>query len=198
MSVLSKIKNSKEQKQIAVSKAILDVIEKDGLNGVTHSKVSRKAGVSRSWIYEYIGKEKSSLIEYAAETLANQFARTDMALPKTKDQLDERLKEGIGFLFDSVEVSPGIVKIYYHMRGKKNPIAEVIRKYEKRWLDGATKSISSIFGVDQEQASMIAELILILRLGFAFRVASSEEPQLARSKAEKTFDLIHKLFTASI
>lgn len=40
-------KNPKEEKQLAVSLAVLEVIEAHGLLGVTHSKVARKAGVSR-------------------------------------------------------------------------------------------------------------------------------------------------------
>ena len=43
---------NKEAKGLAVSIAILEIIESEGLLGVTHSKVARKSKVSRAWIYQ--------------------------------------------------------------------------------------------------------------------------------------------------
>ena len=191
MSVLQQ--NRKEQKQLAISKAILEIIEKDGLLGVTHSKISRKSGVSRAWMYEYIGKEKSSLIEFAAEMLAGYFARTQLALPQTKEALQETLNTATDFIFQSTEQDPAIIKLYFRFRGTKNPIGDVIKKYEKEWLNGATKTASSLLQLPQEEASLLAELLMILRLGFAHRFVSSPKPKEARERAEKIFKLIHGL-----
>lgn len=133
-------KTTKEDKQLSVSIAILEVIERDGILGVTHSKVSRKAKVSRAWIYEYIGKEKSALIEYAAEVFASHFTRAKMIdLPTSKAELESRLKEGTNFLFTSIALNPVVIKLYFRFRGSDNSIGKVIQKYEKQWLKAPLK-----------------------------------------------------------
>lgn len=191
--------NTKEDKQFAVSAAILEVIEKDGLTGVTHSKVSRKSKVSRAWIYEYIGKEKTALIEFAAEVFASHFARTKLTdLPKTKEELESRLKDGMDFLFNSVELSPVIIKLYFRFRGTDNPIGQVIQKYEKQWLGSASKTLVQLLGMPQEQALMLVELMLTLRLGFAHRLATSSKPKESRERAQKIFSYIHSMLSGSV
>jgi hypothetical protein len=196
--VSDRIGNTKEKKQAAVSKAVLAVIEKDGVFGVTHSKVSRKSGVSRAWIYEYIGKEKSALVEFAAEVIAAHFARIKMELPKNKEQLFVQLKDGVEFLLENASSDPLIIKLYFRFRGSQNSIGNVIQKYEKQWLAGATKSAEGILGLSKEQATLLAEVVLTLRLGFAFRVATSTKPQDSRENAEKIFSYMHGLFSSSI
>lgn len=195
---MSALKNNKEQKQIAVSKAILEIIEKDGLLGVTHSKISRKSKVSRAWIYEYVGKEKTSLVHFAAEELASNFARVEFDLPKNKQELQKNLEEAVQFLFEEVEQNPGLIKLYFRFRGTKNPIGDVIKKYEKQWLDGATKVISSLMHLPKEEASLMAEVIMTLRLGFAHRFVTSAKPKESKERTEKIFKLLHQFFPESI
>ncbi len=185
------IKSTKENKQRAVAMAVLEVIEKEGLLGVTHSKVSRKSGVSRAWIYEYIGQDKNAFIEFAADTIASQLTRIKMRLPDNKAELEKQLSEGLDFLFDSVMSDPVVIKLYFRFRGTANPIGKVIAKYEKQWLAGATKSSVKTLGLSSEQASLLAELALTLRLGFAHGLATSDAPGDARARAEKIFGYIH-------
>lgn len=190
--------NAKELKQLAVSIAALEVIESDGLIGVTHSKVARKASVSRAWIYEYIGKEKSALIEYAADVLASHFARTKLTdLPKTKDELELQLEEGADFLFTSVELTPVIVKLYFRFRGTSNPIGEVIQKHEKQWLATASKTLTEVLGMPKEHAALLAEFILTIRMGFAHRLATSKNKVDARARAKQTFGHLHAFLSVA-
>lgn len=192
-------KSNKEIKRLAVSIAILEVIESDGLLGVTHSKISRKSNVSRAWIYEYIGNEKSALIEFGADVFAGHMARVALVeLPKTKESLHLQMKEGVGFLFDSVEQNPLIIKLYFRFRGTANPVGKVIQKYEKQWLENATKTIVAILGLSNDQASLLAEAMLTLRLGFAHRVATSSDVKKSRERAETIFNLIQAMATEAL
>ena len=190
-----RLKNSKNEKQMAVAKAVLELIEKDGLLGVTHSKVARKSKVSRAWIYEYIGKDKNAFIEFAAEAFASYVARLNIEMPKTKEQLQDRLKSGIRFFFESVAKDPVIIKVYFRFRGSANPIGDVIKKYEKKWFEMVINGINEFIALPAEQAAMLVETVLILRLGFAHRLATSETPEDTRKKAEDTFDQLHGLIS---
>jgi hypothetical protein len=192
-------KSNKEIKRLAVSIAILEVIESDGLLGVTHSKISRKSKVSRAWIYEYIGNEKSALIEFGADVFSGHLARVALVdLPKTKESLQLQMKEGVGFLFDSVEHNPLIIKLYFRFRGTANPVGKVIQKYEKQWLENATKTIAAILGLPTDRASLIAETMMTLRLGFAHRVATASDVKKSRERAEAVFDLIQAMATEAL
>lgn len=187
-------KSTKEIKQLAVSIAILEIIEGDGLLGVTHSKVSRRSKVSRAWIYEYIGKEKSALIEFGADVFAGHLARVALVeLPKTKDALHAQLIDGIRFLFDSAEQNPLIIKLFFRFRGTSNPVGKVIQKYENQWLENATTTIVTVIGLPTDHASLLAESMLTLRLGFAHRVATSSEVRQSRERAETVFSLIQAM-----
>lgn len=193
-----KSRNNKESKQLSVSIAILEIIEKEGLLGVTHSKVARKSKVSRAWIYEYIGREKSALIEFAAEVFAGHIARVKIVeLPKSKLELEDRLKTGVHFLFDAMEVNPLIIKLYFRFRGAANPVGKVIEKYEKQWLEGASKTLVDILNFSTEQAKILAEVILTLRLGFGHKIATSANLLKAREEAETVFKTIHACFSTT-
>lgn len=183
--------NTKDAKRLAVSVAVLEVIQKEGLLGVTHSKVARKAKVSRAWIYEYIGKEKSALIEFAADEFGSHIARAKLTeFPKTIAELEERFNEGSNFLFDSLGLSPVLIKLYYQHRGSANPLGRVIQKYEGQWLDGAARTLADVMAMSSTQASLVAELVLILRLGYMHRVATSAAPEHARARANEIFSAI--------
>jgi AcrR family transcriptional regulator len=185
--------NSKKEKQMAVSIATLQIIEKDGLSGVTHSKVARKSGVSRAWIYEYIGKDKNAFIEFAADTIAAHLARITIDLPSDRKVLESQVKEGVQFLFNSVMNDPVFIKIYFRFRGTPNPIGDVIEKYENEWLKMAKVSAVKLIGASPKQAAMIADLVLVMRLGFAHRLATSKNPKVTREQAETIFEYVHGL-----
>ena len=119
-------------------------------------------------------------------------------LPKTKESLHLQMKEGVGFLFDSVEQNPLIIKLYFRFRGTANPVGKVIQKYEKQWLENATKTIAAILGLPTDRASLLAETMLTLRLGFAHRVATASDVKKSRERAEAVFNLIQVMATEAL
>lgn len=193
MSVTGKL--TKEAKYLVVSVAILEVIEKDGLLGVTHSKVARKSGVSRAWIYEYIGRDKDVLIECAADMFGNYFSRANLSkTPKDPDELMARLKEGVDFLFASIEQSPSLIQLFFRFRGTTNPLGKVIHKYETHWLEWAQRTLSTVFKIPKARALQMAEVMFTLRLGLVHRFATSNHSKETRHEAKATLHLVHEAF----
>lgn len=186
--------NSKKDKHFAVSTAVLDIVEKEGLHQITYSKVSRKSGVSRPWIYEYIGKEKSDLIDFAANELGAYFSRVNITeLPKSRAELKKQLSEGVDFLFEATNLNPTVIKLFYRYRGASNPLGKTIEKYEKQWIDSASKTVCEIFGLDSKQGILIVEFILTVRLGYAHRLVTSLDSKETEQRAKDTFETIHNL-----
>lgn len=192
---MSAPKKNKSEKQIKVSEAVLEIIAREGLNGLSHSKVSRRSGVSRAWIYEYLGADKQGLIAHAAEVLAEDFSRAKVSLPRTREELNTQLREGLNFVFDTGATRPVVVQMYFRYRGSDNPIGVAIAKYERQWLRSAQKTLIDLLKLPKEQAELLAELMLTLRLGFTHRVITDPKPRLARDRAESIFAKIHELLT---
>jgi hypothetical protein len=186
-------KDSKEIKQRAVSKAVLEIVEMQGLSGITHSKVSRRSKVSRAWIYEYIGKEKVDLAKFAAQIFGEQFARVGGDLPKNASEIRRQLDEGIHFLFDCAVEDPVIIRLYFRFRGASNALGEIIERYERIWLESAVKKLEDFAKLPREQCLRLADLMLALRLGSCHRIITSENPEVARRAVEKTFGEFHAL-----
>ncbi|MCB0414735.1 MAG: TetR/AcrR family transcriptional regulator [Bdellovibrionales bacterium] len=188
--------SSKKDKQLAVSNAVLDIIEREGLNGITHSKVSRKAAVSRPWIYEYIGKEKNDLIDFAANELGAYFSRVNLTeLPQNISDLEKQLKDGTDFLIETTHLNPTVIKLFYRYRGTSNSLGQIIEKYESKWLKTASKTLCEIFNLAPRDAILIVEFILTVRLGYAHRIVTSFDPKDSEQQAKKTFEAIHNLLS---
>ena len=185
--------DSKKEKQNAISKAVLEIVELQGLSGITHSKVSRRSQVSRGWIYEYIGKEKDDLAQFAAEVFAQKFAHVGGPMPESHREIRKQLDDGVRYLFDCALSDPVIIRLYFRLRGTTNPIGKIIERYENQWLDSAAKKLVDFVKLPKEQSLRIASLLVALRLGACHRMVSAKDPNTARKHLEGTFNEIHSL-----
>lgn len=186
--------NSKQEKQFAVATAILEIIEAEGLLAVTHSKIARRSKVSRAWIYEYIGKEKGDLIDFAANELGGYFSRLNLGqFPKSLHELNVQLKEGSDFLIEAAFTHPTAIKLYYRYRGTSNSIGRIIQDYECKWIQLASKALTEVLDFSAENATLIVEMILTLRLGYAHRLVTSDKPLEIKTKANEAFKTLQFL-----
>lgn len=185
--------DTKSQKYFAVSRAILETIESEGPMHVTHSQVSRLSNVSRAWIYEYMGREREDLINVAADVFGSFFIKATTSIEvHTIKELKALLLEGQEISFQNVRAEPVIIKLYYRFRGTETPIGAVIKKYEKHWLEFITSHLERILKLEKEKAHNYALTILILRLGFYHRMATSSNPDKDYFDAKETIDLVHQ------
>lgn len=183
----------KSNKYFAVSRAILEIIEKGGSEKLSHSRIARLSKVSRAWIYEYMGKEKEDLVNIAAEVFGSYFTKTNTTLEvKTLEDLRTLLQEGQELAFQKNKDEPLIIKLYFRFRGTSTPIGVTIKKYEKHWLDFMSGNILRITGFSQEKALSIARAILILRLGCFHRIATSSTPAKEVVEAREALNLIYR------
>ncbi len=74
-----------------------------------------------------------------------------------------------------------------------NPIGDVIQKHEKKWLRNASHTLIEILQMPSDQASILAELMLILRLGLAHRFATSAKPEESHERAKAVFTYVHSI-----
>ncbi len=184
--------DTKSQKYFAVSHAILEIIENDGLNDLTHSRVARQSNVSRAWIYEYMGKEKANLIEIASETFSNYFTNSSIATEiNTFEDLKNHLIESQEIAFKKILDDSIIIRLYFRYRGTPTAIGTSIKKYESHWLDNMSANIMSCMNCDQKKAKTLALTLLTLRLGFYHRVATSENPAQEHALSKEALEMTY-------
>jgi AcrR family transcriptional regulator len=85
--------------------------------------IARRAGVSRAWIYKYLGGEPAALIAFAVHTYAEAFG-APVAGP-----LDaiERLRAGTRKGLDDARLAPWCVLVFFRFRHAKGPLGDTIR-----------------------------------------------------------------------
>lgn len=186
------MEDSKSQKYLIVSKAILEIIENEGPNHLTHSQVSRRSHVSRAWIYEYMGKKRSDLIEIASDTFSNYFTFKSLKKDiKTKKELINHLRDSQDEAFLKIMSTPVIIKLYFRFKGTPTPMGISIEKYEKSWLDNIADNLVQSLKYSQEKSLTSANTILTLRLGLYHRVVTSKEPSIELLEAKKILELFY-------
>ncbi|WP_413288348.1 TetR/AcrR family transcriptional regulator [Bdellovibrio sp. HCB337] len=185
--------DKKSEKYFAASRAILEIIEKDGPHKLSHAQISRLSKVSRAWIYEYMGKNKEELIDIASEVFASYFTLNNKSVePNTPEEFMGLLKQGQDIAFQKAQTEPLLLKLYFRFRGTTTPIGSAIKKYEKHWTEYIAKCLVQAKVLDPQSALATTRAILVLRLGFLHRIATSSTPAKEALDANESMDLVHK------
>lgn len=67
----------KEERFRRVCEAVLATLLRGGPDALAVSTLARKAGVSRAWIYKYVGADQDALLEAAAHVVGDAFIDRD-------------------------------------------------------------------------------------------------------------------------
>ncbi|MBS1971329.1 MAG: hypothetical protein JSU04_13560 [Bdellovibrionales bacterium] len=188
--------DAKSEKYFNVSRAILEMLEQEGVAALSHTAISRKAKVSRAWIYEYMGRDRQHLLDIASETFGSYFTKTNISVEiLTPADLLKLLRVGHEMTFAKMEAEPILIKLYFRFKGTKTPMGATIKKYEKHWLDYMSEIFMRVLKYDEAEASNICQIIQTLRLGFCHRIVTSAHPIKEKEEALKSLELIHQRIT---
>lgn len=85
--------------------------------------VARRAGVSRPWIYKYLGADPDALVAFAVRTYAEAFGAP---LDGSLDGL-ELLRAGTRKGLDDAVVAPWCVLVFFRYRHARGPVGDAVR-----------------------------------------------------------------------
>lgn len=160
--------STKEQRYRDVAQAVAAIVSAGGVARITVSAVARRAGVSRPWIYKYLGDDPAVLVAHAAKLYAEAFS--DLARSRKADDVPtwralviEATRDG---LRDTL-VAPWCVSLYFRHRHAPDPIGETIREVERRYLQVFVADLPQ--GLRGAMAESFAEVFLATRLGVYHR-----------------------------
>lgn len=179
---------SKDLKFQAVTQALLKILSSSHLE-ITHSQVSRLSGVSRAWLYKYIGQTAHDLTQFAARQIAHDLLHLG-GLPtevmKDKDVSAEKLINHIfqasEHLFALSEYEKDIFKIYFKYLGTDTTIGKLIQQYEKQQIKNLSEAFIQIMNWEKQKALDLAEIILAIKFGISGRLASGAMSATLRKK----------------
>ena len=166
--------NSKELKMVRVAEHTLTLIHQHGLEGLTHSRLARAAGVSRPWIYAYVGKDKSALIALAINHFGRLFSRFDD--PPTSADEGSWIRSqvtGLKAALDTAEKYPWLMPIYFRYRSTETEIGRSIMNAERLYVRRQSLELQNALKIDVKEARVVVELTTAFKLGLAYRWAST-------------------------
>lgn len=173
----------KDLKFEEVSKNLFALLQSVGPAKITHSLVAKKAGVSRAWLYKYVGAKKDDLIHMALQHLGKKLTERDVGeIVTTKAELTQSIVTGMQRMFENTREYPWFVPVYFKYRGSKTAIGETIADVEQAYIERQAAHFETIFKYPRAQAVIAAEILTSFRMGLAF---SWQHGELSR-KSDQT------------
>jgi len=161
---------SKEERFERVTQAVVTSLLSDGLGGLRHATLARRSGVSRQWIYKYLGRDHEDILEHAARTVAEAFVGFEIrfngeTLEEWREWLAEGTRQG---LLDS-ERDPWVMRLYFQYRHELGRIGEAIRHIDQRYLDKFLENMPASLRRNRTQARQFALVFNAGRMGIYYR-----------------------------
>jgi hypothetical protein len=162
--------SSKEKKFDDVFEAVLAILNSHaGLAGVNHSAISRISGVSRPWIYKYVGKTKEELIQKTADHYIKELFRNRKGESMgSMENLKSVIREDTLHFLQQAQRHPRLIPLIFVYFESLGPIGKIVRETFNYHSGKLAKEIERTMKVSKADAEMLAELYSVMRLGLAF------------------------------
>lgn len=167
--------NKKEAKMLSVAQATLQLLGQGGVDAVSFSRIARSSGVSRAWLYKYIGNSDEKLIEFSVDLFGSYFARLDEPVGGGSSRLWTRqVIDRFSALLETSLKYPVVLNIYFRYQATPTLLGQRIARIESVYLKHQVLEIQKSVPVSAAQARMVAEILLGIRMGLAHRWLSAE------------------------
>lgn len=166
-------KNQKQEKYHAFAEATLKLIFHRGEEAATHTQTARAAGVSRAWVYKYVGSERSDILEFAIDYFGKLFVGLETPFEKMNrsNWRDVLLRRTHDFL-TRTHNNRWIIPLYYRFKGTDSVIGRRLDRIESAYAAKLEAELLPILGKnDLRRVQAICEVLTALRLGLAFRLS---------------------------
>jgi len=186
----SSIVSSKELKYNAVYAAVLEILNyRSGLSGLNHSVLSRESGVTRSWIYKYVGKTKEEIIKRTSEHYVHELYRDRKLTPlSTIKELRKYIREDSLSFLKQAQKHPQLIPLIFIYYDSIGPIGEIVRESFKIYSNRLSSDIQKLLEISKTDAELISELISMTRVGLAFFLVGRNQSK-TKSNRSTNYDI---------
>lgn len=167
----------------------LQILEQKGPQGLTFSAVSRKAGISRPWIYKYIGNKQSDILDFIISEIGKEVGMMHGPWRDLEgDSVLEALQNGFTSLLSQTGKNPVIFRLFLKYSADPGPVGTQIRKLMGEYSGRLAKRLKTLGLRKHDQESKdLAELVGLLRMGI---VGFATHSSLKKYSEEELISLI--------
>lgn len=156
----------KEARFQRVAAAVIELVGERGAEGLQYAEVAGRAGVSRAWLYKYFGRDRDTLVAFAARTLGDAFIehdqdRSGLASHEWRDVIASATRQG---LEDAVQ-APILVVLWFRYRHADGVAGEAVRDVVRRHVEKFVDDMPSELRRDRARARRFAEVFASARMG---------------------------------
>ncbi len=190
----------KQLKLERVAKCVMSIVVRFGLDGLSPSRLSRAAQVSRPWIYKYIGGSKDSLSSFAITHFGKLLAQLDggakpASIEFFRDDEIARLANALAFS----ENHPEVILIYYRYKGTPTSLGKAIEKIENEYRKAKNFQIRETFRISEKDSEIYTEILLALKMGLCHKWISKDlKDKVTRDEFLKVIGAIFRNFFANL
>lgn len=155
-----------------VAEAIFRVLLQRGPNELSHSQISAQSGVSRAWLYKYIGKSREELAQFSLDLIGKQFARMENLLNQhDPDETTLSLTHGTLRMIEDSGSQPEVMQLYYRYAGTQSVVGEKIREIEETYIKNLILRLERNYKIPPQTAKTTAHVLHAIRMGLCHRYA---------------------------
>ncbi len=171
----------KEKKFNDVYESVLTILNSHhGLHGINHTSLSRVSGVSRPWIYKYLGKTREEVIRKTTEFYIKELFQTRKSSTiNSMTELKDQIREGTLHFLQQAQRYPKLIPLIFVYFESLGPIGVAVRDSFKLYSNKLAKDIQKVMGVSKGDSEVLAELVSIMRLGLAFFLVRGEKTKIS-------------------
>jgi AcrR family transcriptional regulator len=176
--------NPKALKMAKAAEACLRLIAAQGLGAVSFARVAREAGLTRPWLYKYVGRSKKSLMEHAVDHFGNILVLLEeRPNPKSSAEWSEINRQLTGRLLDLASAHPSVFHVYYRYRGSPNAIGERIARIEAFYFERITGELGRALGMTGARARELGQTLMAVRMGLVHQwLSSAKQDKVVRAR----------------
>ena len=170
------VKRDKEAKFVQVAQAVVVLLPQRGVRGLTISAVARAAGVSRTWIYRYIGQTQGELLQHAARYFVTIF--TGLADPGADPSGNREAwwHGGMGRIQEQARQSPDALRLYFQFAGASHELGRMLAPVLEIHQQRQAAELQKEQGLTTLQAAKVSLVWDAVRLGLAFEASVARRP----------------------
>jgi AcrR family transcriptional regulator len=119
-----------------VALAVTTILRHRRPDDLSVSRVARRAGVSRAWVYKHFGADTNALLDFAVRELADFFASKERRHdPSSIEAWLASIEAAVGASLDDVLEAPWALDLYFRYRNHPGSLGDVMRVIEVRYVD---------------------------------------------------------------
>ncbi len=193
------MREDKQQKLDRVAKSILSIVARFGFESLTPSRLARATGVSRPWVYKYIGGSKEELSSFAIDHFGKLFTQLDGATKPTSVEFfqDDEIKRTEKTLAFAIE-NPEIIQIYFRFKGTPTVMGKAIEKIEREYRKHKEFQIQETFKIGKTEAKVYTDILKSFKMSLCHQLISGSTTAYSYEEFGKTVKDIFEIFFSEL